>query len=211
MPGHLPSPPVQLVTGPWRDTDDLVARVGAALEGGLRWVQLRALDRGAGELYEAAMALRSLTRDAGAMLIVNARVDIAIAAGADGVHLPEAGLAPAVARTLLGEGAWIARSVHSVAAIRAMAPGEVDAVQFGPVYDTPSKRGFGAPQGLELLAAAAEAVHGTAATRLIAIGGVNAGRLPACRAAGADAVSVIGAIWEAADVRAAARAFADVR
>ncbi len=211
MPGQLPFPPVQLVTGPWRDIDDLLARVGAALDGGLRWVQLRAGDRGAHELYEATVALRPLTREAGAMLIVNGRVDIAIAADADGVHLPEAGLAPAVVRKLLGAGAWIARSVHSVAAIRAMSPGEVDALQFGPVYETPSKRRFGAPQGLELLAAAAEAAHGPPATRLLAVGGVNAGRLAACRAAGADAVSVIGAIWEAPDIRAAARAFADFR
>jgi thiamine-phosphate pyrophosphorylase len=211
MPSPLPFPPVQLVTGPWRDTEDLVTRVGAARAGRRGGVQLSAKASRARALHEAAAALRPLTRDAGAMLIVNGHLDIAIAVDADGVHLPEAGLAPAVARRLLGADSWIARSVHSVATIRAMSPGEIDAVQFGPVYDTPSKRGYGAPQGLEMLVAAAEAAHGPTGTRLIAVGGVNAERLAECHAAGADAVSVIGAIWEAPDVRAAARACADYR
>jgi thiamine-phosphate pyrophosphorylase len=205
----LPSPPVQLITGPWRDAADLRARVEAALRGGIRWVQLRANRRSGRELYDAAMLLAPMLREAGAMFVVNDRVDVALAVGADGVHLPEAGMAAADARRLLGADAWIARSVHSVDAIAASSPGDVDAFQFGPVFETASKREFGEPQGLGRLGEAATAAHARRA-RLLAVGGLTAERAAACLGAGANAASVIGAIWDAAEVEASARRFRDV-
>lgn len=205
---RLPSPPVQLITGPWRDAADLRARVEAALRGGIRWVQLRAKERSARELFDAASLLAPLCREAGALLVVNDRADVALAVGAGGVHLPENGMATADARRLLGEEAWIARSVHSVDGVRAAAASGVNAVQFGPVFDTASKREFGAPQGLEKLrdaATVAIATPGSGSIALLAVGGLDAARARQCLAAGAAGVSVIGAIWEAADVEAAAR------
>lgn len=199
----VPCPSVQLITGAWRDLDDLEARVAAALRGGIRWVQLRAKDRSARDLYDAARRIAPVMREIGALLVINDRVDVAIAVGA-GVHLPEHGLSPIDARRLLGDSAWIARSVHSIDAIRRTPTGLVDAFQFGPVFDTASKREFGAPQGIEELARAAEATRDGHGAALIAVGGITAERVAACRDAGATAVSAIGALWDAGDVEEAA-------
>jgi thiamine-phosphate pyrophosphorylase len=198
----LPDPPLQLITGAWRDLADLEARVAAALRGGIRWVQLRAKERPACELYEAACRLAPLLREAGGLFVVNDRVDVALAARADGVHLPENGMSAADARALLGDGAWIARSVHSIEAVRA--DESLDAVQLGPVYETASKRAFGAPLGIDRLALAAKRTgHGM--PPVIAVGGITAGRIGHCLSASASAVSIISAIWDATDVEAAAR------
>jgi thiamine-phosphate diphosphorylase len=197
----LPDPPLQLITGSWQDLDDLESRVTAALRGGIRWVQLRAKDRPASELYEAACRLGPLVRGSGGLFVVNERIDVAIAAKAGGVHLPENGMAATDARVLLGDEAWIAKSLHSVA----IEPdGALDAVQIGPIYETPSKLRFGAPLGIERLAHAARNACGSG-PRLVAVGGVTASRIEECLRAGAEAVSVIAAIWEAGDVEAAAR------
>lgn len=205
-PRALPTPAVQLVTGAWSDERDLAVRVEAALAGGIRWIQLRAKDRPAREIYRAASAAAPLVRACRGTFVVNDRVDVAIAVGADGVHLPERGLAASAARRLLGDGAWIARSVHSVDAVNALQDEAIDALQFGPVFDTPSKRAFGEPQGIERLAVAARAAT---RTPILAVGGLDAGRAAMCRRAGAAAASVIGAIWDAPDVEAAARRFVE--
>ncbi|HEY2775756.1 MAG TPA: thiamine phosphate synthase [Candidatus Binatia bacterium] len=200
----LPNPPVQLITGAWHDLPDLRRRIEAALRGGIRWIQLRAKTRSARELHEAAVAVEPLLRPCGALLVICDRVDVALSIGA-GVHLPENGMSAGHARELLGRDAWIGRSVHSVAAIRTVAPGELDALQFGPVFDTASKREFGPPQGLAELAHAATAVREGCRATLIAVGGITFARVPACRRAGADAVAMIGAAWDAGDIEAAAR------
>jgi thiamine-phosphate pyrophosphorylase len=207
---ELPSPPVQLITGAWRDVADLRVRIDAALRGGIRWVQLRAKERPARELHDAALAIAPLLRDAGALFVVNDRVDVALAAGAGGVHLPENGMAAIDARRLLGDSAWIARSVHSVRAIdESSGDAALDAVQLGPVFATESKRAFGAPQGVAALSrAAAAAAARTSRKYLIAVGGVTPQRTAECLHAGADAVSVIGAVWDADDLESAARSFA---
>jgi thiamine-phosphate pyrophosphorylase len=199
----LPDPPLQLITGSWRDLADLEARVVAALRGGIRWVQLRAKERPARELYEAACRLAPLVRDAAGLFVVNDRIDVAIAAGAGGVHLPENGIRGTDARTLLGDGAGIAKSVHSVEA--AGAAESLDAVQLGPIYETASKLAFGPPLGIDRLRLASRGTGGEA-PRVIAVGGITGARIGSCLDAGASAVSIIGSIWTAADVETAARA-----
>jgi thiamine-phosphate pyrophosphorylase len=92
--------------------------------------------------------------------------------------------------------------VHSVDAIVAMSSSELDAFQFGPVFETASKREFGTPKGLDDLSLAAKAARGTA---VIAVGGVSARQVEPCRRAGAAGTSVIGAIWDAEHVESAAR------
>jgi thiamine-phosphate pyrophosphorylase len=198
----LPCPPLQLITGTWRDLADLEARVTAALRGGIRWIQLRAKERPAREVYDAACLLAPVAREAEALFVVNDRVDIAIAAGAGGVHLPENGMSAADARALLGPDPWIARSVHSIEAMRAVE--SLDALQLGPIFDTASKRAFGAPLGSERLALAARSLS-EAAPHVIAVGGITAARIGDCLDAGAAAVSIVGAIWDADDVEAASR------
>jgi len=199
-------PRLSLITGDFTDPADLALRARLALQGGVRWIQLRARQLAARDLYDGAVILRSLTRDFDATLIVNDRVDVALAVGADGVHLPSSGLAPADVRALVGDGLLIGLSVHSQKEIETAADQGLDYVQFGPVYDTPSKRVFGPPQGSAALAAAAAAAHAEGLF-LVAVGGTAPSRVTEIAAAGADAIATIGAIWNAADVRGAAQEF----
>jgi len=200
----LPFPPLQLITGEWRDAADLERRIAAALCGGIRWVQLRSKTRSARDLFDAAVTVAAMLREAGGNFVVNDRIDAALAAGANGVHLPESGISASDARSLLGPGAWIACSVHSVDAAGSADPTSVDAIQIGPIFETASKREFGPPLGVATLrrAAAAARERGIA---VCAVGGIRGERIGECIEAGADAVSTIGAIWDAEDVEHAAR------
>lgn len=200
-------PHLALVSGDFTDRADLLRRARLALEGGVRWLQLRAKQLSARDLYQAAVALRALTRAFDALLVINDRVDVALAVGADGVHLPGNGFAAPQARAIVGEKLLIGLSVHSRAEIEAVSNQSLDYVQFGPVYDTPSKRTFGSPQGTAALAEAARTAHSAGLT-LLAIGGAGPAQAGEVAAAGADAVACIAAIWSATDIRAAAQRFA---
>jgi thiamine-phosphate pyrophosphorylase len=191
-----------LVTDRLRATGgDLLAAVGRALAGGVRAVQLREKDLPGGELYALALAMRSLTARHGARLLVNDRVDVALAAGADGVHLGVASIPPGEARRLLGPGALIGCSTHDLRELAEATAGGADFATFGPVYATPSKAAHGPPVGVEALRRAC------AASRIpvFALGGVGAGNVRELLAAGARGVGAIGAILAAPDPEAAAR------
>lgn len=174
--------------------------VAAALRGGVGAVQLRERDLPARELLALATALRALTRAAGAALLINDRIDIALACDADGVHLPGQSFTVAEARALLGPGRLIGVSTHASAELAAAAG--ADFAVFGPLHDTPSKRAYGPPLGLDALRAARAAT----ARPLFAIGGIDPPRAAAARQAGADGVAVIRAILAADDPAAAAAA-----
>ena len=178
-----------------RSLEEVASR---ALEGGADVVQLRAKDLSGGDLYELAQTLRRVLRGR-CLLLVNDHVDVALAAGAEGVHLPERGLPGRAVRELLGEDAIIGRSVHGVeAALRAEADG-ADYVQVGTIFATASKPGAPAA-GVELVRDVSSAVG----IPVVAVGGItseNAGRV---LEAGATGIAVIGAIMDAADPRAAA-------
>jgi thiamine-phosphate pyrophosphorylase len=177
---------------------DLVAVVTAALEAGLPAVQVREKDLPGRPLLALAEALRTATARTGALLFVNDRIDVAIAAGADGVHLGGGSVAVAVARRLLPAGALVGVSTHAPAE---PATTGADFAFFGPVFATPSKEPFGPPQGTARLAEAVAA----APVPVLAIGGVGAAEVPAVCAAGAAGVAVIRAILAAADPAAATR------
>jgi thiamine-phosphate pyrophosphorylase len=151
---------------------------------------------------ELAQQLRTLCSRYRASLLINDRVDIALAAAADGVHLPGTSFTPAVARQLLGLDALIGASAHSLSEARAAADSGADFLVFGPVFDTPSKRSFGPPLGLAALAEVTRAVS----VPVLAIGGINAERCRSVRQCGAHGVALIREILEAVDPRAAARA-----
>lgn len=169
-------------------------------------MQLRERELPARELFTLGESLRRLTARAGAALLINDRVDVALACDADGVHLPAHGMAIADARTLLGAQRLIGVSTHAASEIGAAAAVGADFAVVGPIFDTPSKRAFGAPLGADALAAAR-----AAAPRLpiFAIGGVNATHAAALRRAGADGVAVIRAVLAAADPQRAARQLLD--
>ena len=180
---------------------DLLAAVGRALEGGVRAVQLREKDLPGRELYELAVVLRALTSRHGARLLVNDSIDVAVAAGADGVHLGVASVPPGEARRLLGPGKLIGCSTHDIGELSAACEVGADFVTFGPVYATPSKAAYGPPVGVGALRAACAASR----VPVFALGGVGAGNAREVLAAGAWGIGAIGAILGAADPSAAAR------
>ncbi|MEO8554776.1 MAG: thiamine phosphate synthase [Kofleriaceae bacterium] len=184
---------VVLITDPALAWEDLPARVAAILAGVPRdsiAVQVRAKDLDGGAVLAMTRALLAT----GAEVWVNDRLDVALAAGATGVHLPAHGLAVEDARAIAK--LKIGCSRHSAAA--ALACG-ADLVQLGPVFDTPGKR----PLGLEPLAEFRAASSAT----LVAVGGIDSEeRASLAAAAGADAVAVIRAAWIGPDPVAAIRA-----
>ncbi|MCH7837455.1 MAG: thiamine phosphate synthase [Chloroflexi bacterium] len=169
-----------------------------AVDGGVHVVQLREKDLPSRELYELAITLHAVLRGR-ALLLVNDRVDVALASGADGVHLPERSLPGRAVREIAGDACIVGRSVHSVeAAVQAERDG-ADFVEVGAVYETASKPGM-APAGVELVRAVADAVR----LPIIAVGGVSADNVGDVVRAGADGVAVIGAIMDADDPQGAA-------
>jgi thiamine-phosphate pyrophosphorylase len=198
-------PVVHLITDR-RLASDLPARAAAALvalPAGLCAIQLREKDLGGRALLELARALRRVCDAAGQLLLVNDRLDVALAAGADGVHLPSAGLPPAEARRLLGPAALVGVSCHSTDDVARARDGGASFATLSPLYDTPSKRAYGPPLGLEPLRTAA-----ALGLPLVALGGLTPARAGEARAAGAAGVAVIRAWLDAPDPAAAVRALA---
>jgi thiamine-phosphate pyrophosphorylase len=179
--------------------------VEACLRAGLRAVQLREKDLAAGALLDLAQRLRELTRRAGARLLVNDRVDVVLAVGADGVHLPGASLSVDVARRLVGPARLVGVSTHSPPEAEAAGRAGADYVVFGPVYDTPSKRPYGAPPGLPALGEACR----SARVPVLAIGGITPARVAEVRRAGAAGVAVIRGLLDTEDPAGATCAFLD--
>jgi len=181
--------------------EDLPARVEAAVRGGVGAVQLREKDLATSTLRALAAALLARCRAHGARLLVNDRVDVALAVGADGVHLPANSFAASDARRLLGPEKLIGVSTHHPSEVAAAHRAGADFVVFGPVFATPSKRALGQPLGLEVLREAVQA----APIPVFAIGGIRPPHVREALAAGAHGVAVVSAILGAASPEAAAR------
>jgi thiamine-phosphate pyrophosphorylase len=196
-------PVVHLVTDR-RLAPDLARRADAALRGiarGKVLVQLREKDLGGRDLLALARELAAVCRAHGQLLAVNDRVDVALAAGADGVHLPSAGIPPREARRLLGPDALVGVSCHSVEDVRRARDGGASHAYLGPIHDTPSKRPYGPPVGLAALRAAA-----ALGLPLVALGGMDAARAPEAFAAGAAGIAAVRAWLAGPDPAAAVRA-----
>lgn len=179
---------------------ELPAVVADALAGGVRTIQLREKDLTARQQFELAVQLRSLTRKCGARLMINERIDIALAVGADGVHIGADSLPVTAVRKLLGPDMLIGYSAHSVdEALQAQRDG-ADFVTFGPVYYTPSKLKYGEPLGVSQLAAVVSAL----AIPVFALGGVKKTSIPEVMATGCRGAAMISGIIAAADPHKAA-------
>ncbi|BDV41717.1 putative thiamine-phosphate synthase [Geotalea uraniireducens] len=180
--------------------------IEAALRGGVKAVQLREKDLSPREQLELAHRLRELTSRYGARLLVNDRLDIALAVEADGVHLGEAGIDPATARRLIGPERLIGVSCHSVAGALAAQQGGADFITFGPVFATPSKARYGEPVGVKPLSEAKRQLR----IPIFALGGICRNSVPEVLAAGADGIAMISAIIAADNPREEAAAFLDL-
>jgi thiamine-phosphate pyrophosphorylase len=172
--------------------------VAEAVAGGVTMVQLRERAAPAGEVLDLARRLKRVTRG-GALLVINDRVDIALAVEADGVHLPEDGLPTGTARGLMGKYSVLGRSVHSVdAAVRAGREG-AEFLIAGTIFESPSKPDA-KPVGPKLISDIAKAIE----LPVLAIGGITAARVEEVVKAGAAGVGVVSAIAAAEDPKAAA-------
>jgi thiamine-phosphate pyrophosphorylase len=155
------------------------------------------------DLVRVARMARRVCDEAGAALIINDRLDVALAAEADGVHLGQTDLPIAEARQVAGR-LWIGVSTHNVAQVRAAVAAGADYLGFGPVFPTTTKANPDPVQGLEGLRAAVAAAGGVP---LVAIGGVTASQVAALYGAGAAAICAISAVNHTSDPEAAARRF----
>ena len=164
------------------------------------WVQLRAKSASARDLVTLGRALLPAVRAAGGKLVVNGRVDVARAIGADGAHLPERGLAARDVRALLGPTAIVGRSCHDAEGLRRAARERVTYAVLGPIRAVPGK---GSPLGLDGFGQLARGRE----VPILALGGITADDVAVLRAHGAAGVAVIRAIGHAEDPGAALRLF----
>lgn len=173
----------------------------AAVAGGARIVQLRDKNRDTGELVQIAREMLAVTRPAGAALIVNDRVDVVLASGADGVHLGTSDMAVADARRLLGPLALVGYSPETARQARAAAREGADYLGVGDLYGTATKADAGVPVGLGHLIELREA----SGLPVIGIGGITRDRISAVLAAGAAGVAMVSAVVRSPDMEAAVR------
>ena len=175
--------------------------VAAAVRGGVTVVQLREKECGTREFVELGRRLKALLAPLGVPLLVNDRADVALAVGADGIHVGQSDLGWRDVRAVLGPDAMIGLSVETMEQAEKAEHSDVDYLGVSPIFDTPTKADTAPAWGLAGLA------KSRAASRhvLVAIGGIHAGNAAEVIKAGADGVAVVSAICAAADPEAAAR------
>jgi thiamine-phosphate pyrophosphorylase len=202
----------RLSPGRWRlyaITDERISRgrshlqvAEAVLRGGADVLQLRDKEAGGAKLYRVALQLRKLTREAKIPLIVNDRLDIALAVDADGVHVGPDDLPASVARKILGPGKILGVSTETVEEALLAEREGADYLGVGPVFEARRTKGdAGEPVGLERIAQ----IRRRCRLPIVAIGGINEENARQVREAGADAAAVISAIVAAGDVEQATR------
>lgn len=189
----------------------LLQRIEAAASAGIDWIQLREKDISGRELILLARAAleRIRARNSSARLFINDRLDVALASGAGGVHLSESGMPVAEARRLRDDffvrcprstDFLIGVSCHSLEAAVTAASSGADYLYFGPIFETPSKRGYGEPQGLHRLAQVCRATR----IPVLAIGGIRPENAAECLRAGAAGIAAIRHFQETEDLAAVA-------
>jgi thiamine-phosphate pyrophosphorylase len=172
----------------------LLEAVALAVDAGIDALQVREKDLEANELYELTLQFRKLTAGR-CLLIINSRMDVALAAEADGVHLPENGLPVSAARSIAPTGFLVGRSVHSVSGALAAERSGAAYVQLGTIFATESKPGV-EPSGSALVREAAHVLT----IPCIPVGGVNEFNASQLMSVGAAGVAVVAAILQAEDI-----------
>lgn len=190
---------IHLVTDRKSARGELPGTIVAALRGGVDCVQLREKTGPALGLYETAERIIPSARQNGAGVLVNDRIDVALATGADGVHLATKSLPPRVARELLGN-RLLGASVHNLPEAREAVEAGVDYVTFGHVYPTSSKPGL-PPRGVIELAEIVESIE----VPVLAIGGIEPSNIQEVLSTGCAGIAVISSILAAPDPESAAR------
>ena len=203
----LPKPIIYLITrgettsqttSASKDFARLLKLIEAAVSVRVSFIQLREKDLTTRVLYELAREAAQITRDSFTRLLVNDRADVALAAGADGVHLTTRSMDTSLVRQAFGDQFLIATSAHSLPEVQKAAADQADFAVFGPVFDTPSKNRFGQPQGLTKLAQVAAAVK---PFPVVALGGVTLENAADCFRAGSSGIAGIRLLNEATELR----------
>lgn len=185
------------------DHYSLFTALEEALKGGIRAIQLREKDLGVREILDMAYKLRDLTKRYEAKLFINDRVDVAIAVGADGVHLGQDSIPPSAAKKVSGGRFITGTSAHSMEEALYAERDGADFITFGPVYPTPSKIKYGEPVGINALRNVCSKIH----IPVFAIGGITSERLREALGCGAHGAAVISAILGADNVKQASERF----
>jgi thiamine-phosphate diphosphorylase len=199
---RLPSPLYAILDRSVAGGRDLPGLLEAVLVGGCRLVQLREKTMPLDEIFPLARAMARRCRETGALFIVNDRADLALAVGADGVHVGQGDLPARQARAVLRPGMILGVSTHDPEQARRAVADGADYVAVGSIFPTTTKPGFQLV-GSELI----RRVRPEVPVPLVGIGGITVDNAPAVLAAGADAVAVISALCAAPDPEAATRAF----
>lgn len=195
-PRPLPSPLYAILDTSLGQGRPLISILRALLQGGARIIQLRAKEIASKEFYKLAVESREPTRRAGCLLIVNDRIDIALAAHADGVHLGQEDISLEAARKLVGREKIIGISTHDLEQAREAERGGADYIGFGPIFGTSTKATGYSARGLAMLKEIRSAVK----IPIIAIGGITEENVSQVWDAGADSAAIISDIMKAEDV-----------
>jgi thiamine-phosphate pyrophosphorylase len=197
MPLHFQTPIIYLITsGATRpdsnqaseDFQAVLALVRASVKARVSLIQLREKNLPARTLYELTALCAAITEGTSTRLLVNDRADIARAARADGVHLTAHSIEASIIRRTFGTDFLVGVSTHSLAEAQAARDASADFAVFGPIFDTPSKRAYGPPIGLEPLR---EAAHTLSPFPIIALGGITQKNASDALRAGASGIAAI--------------------
>jgi thiamine-phosphate pyrophosphorylase len=187
-------------------SSSLIDAVEAALRAGVKAIQLREKDLPTRELLTLAYRMREVTKRYDAKFFVNERIDVALCAEADGMHLGQSGIPLHAARKVAGRRILIGASTHNLEEALAAEKEGADFITFGPVYDTPSKRQYGAPVGPGAL----RRVVGQIALPVLGIGGITPEKVGEVMSAGAHGIALIRGILGEADIEGAAKKYLNI-
>ena len=176
--------------------DRFLSAAEEALQGGVRALQIREKDLNPNDLLALALEVKPLVQRYHAKLFINDRADIAVMAGADGVHLTETSIQAREVKNSFPD-LIVGVSTHSIEGARRAETQGADFITFSPIYETPSKANYGPPQGLDLLRQATQKVR----LPVLALGGITLHRVPECLEQGAFGVAVISGIWDSTHIK----------
>ncbi len=183
---------------------DLVSTIEFAIKGGITALQYRFKNKSTRQMYEELLVLRELTQRYNVQLVVNDRVDLALAVSADGVHVGQEDLPPDVVRKLVGDKMFIGYSVNSVDKLKEVEHLPIDYIGFGSVYETTTKANYKLV-GIEGLRQAVKLTS----KPIVAIGGITHYRVAEVLSAGAKGIAVVSAILGFEDVEKATRSLVE--
>lgn len=167
--------------------ENLLSVIARVLNTGIEFIQIREKDLPARQLAELVTAALAMPNPHHARILVNTRVDVALAAGAHGAHLPGGSPPPSTWRAIVPASFLFGVSCHSLAGLRDAEAGGADFAFYSPIFESSSKPGYGPALGLEALRAAARAVR----IPVLALGGITEQNTPACLQAGASGIAGI--------------------